>query len=279
MTDSSKPLIWASLLATLAGSGMTAAPYDRIYVFGDSYSDSGAGYLDGNGPTAVAYLAERFGISLLPSNAPDATGKSLNFAVSGARTGRGSGRRVKDALLGLGMRNQVEDFATQVRSHAITFDPKTTLFFLAGGLNDKSLPSETTVQNLKSEIKILYSSGGRRFMVALLPTAIPAFSAVGLRLNPELARIPPEIGAEIPGASVGLSRWGLFFDEVMRNPAQYGIENTQEACAGRSIFDEDPSPCPTPAAHFYYHAGHPSTAVHKAVGEKLYQELLSLPAH
>ena len=279
MTDSSKALIWVSLFAALVGSGMAADPYDRIYVFGDSYSDSGAGYLDGDGPTAVAYMAERFGISLLPANSPDAAGKSLNFAVSGARTGSGTGRRVKDALLGLGMRNQVEDFATRARSHAITFDPKTTLFFLAGGLNDKSLPSETTVENLKSEIKILYDSGGRRFMVALLPTAIPGFSAVGQRLNPELARIPQEIAAEIPGASVGLSRWGLFFDEVMRNPAQYGIENTKDACAGRAIFDEDPSPCSTPAAHFYYHAGHPSTAVHKAVGEKLYRELLGLPPH
>jgi phospholipase/lecithinase/hemolysin len=280
MTDSSKPLIWISVLAVLVGSGMAATStlYDRIYVFGDSYSDSGAGYLDGNGPTAVVYMAEQLGISLLPANDPNSAGKSLNFAVSGARTGSGTGRRVKDALLGMGMRDQVEDFATRVRSHAITFDPKTTLFFLAGGLNDKSLPSETTVENLKGEIKILYSLGGRHFMVALLPTAIPGFSAVGQRLNPELGHIPKEIAGEIPGASVGLSKWGSFFDEVMRNPAQYGIENTKEACAGRAIFDEDPSPCSTPATYFYYHAGHPSTAVHKAVGEKLYRELLSMPA-
>lgn len=271
-------LIRASLFAALFVNGIGAAPYDRIYVFGDSYSDMGAGYLDGNGPTAVVYLAERLGISLLRSNDPNAAGKSLNFAVSGARTGSGPGRRVKDALLGLGMRNQVEDFATRVRSHAITFDPVTTLFFLAGGLNDRSLPSETTVQNLKGQIKTLYDLGGRRFLVALLPTAIPAFSAVGQRLNPELGRIPREITAEIPGASVSLSRWGIFFDEVMRNPADYGIKNTTAACAGRAIFDEDSSPCSTPAAYFYYHAGHPSTAVHKAVGEKLYRELLSPPA-
>jgi phospholipase/lecithinase/hemolysin len=269
--------ICGGILAALVASGMEAAPYDRIYVFGDSYSDTGAGYLDGDGPTAVAYLAERLGILLLPSNDPKAAGKSLNFAVSGAGTGSGSGRKLKDALLGLGMRNQVEDFAARVRSHAIAFKPETTLFFLAGGLNDKALPNETTVQNLESEIKALYDVGGRRFLVALLPTAIPAFRAVGQRLNPELARIPPEVAPKIPGASVGLSRWGLFFDEVMRNPAKYGIANTTEACAGRAIFDEDPRPCSRPAAYFYYHSGHPSTAVHKAVGEKMYQELVSLP--
>ena len=32
---------------------------NRMYVFGDSYSDIGEGYLDGNGPTSVAYLADR----------------------------------------------------------------------------------------------------------------------------------------------------------------------------------------------------------------------------
>ena len=42
-----------------AQSSTTAGPttrYSRLYVFGDSYSDIGAGYIDGNGPTAVAYL-------------------------------------------------------------------------------------------------------------------------------------------------------------------------------------------------------------------------------
>lgn len=41
----------------------TKAPNREVlYVFGDSYSDSGAGYLDGNGPTAVVYLATSLGV-------------------------------------------------------------------------------------------------------------------------------------------------------------------------------------------------------------------------
>jgi len=113
---------------------------------------------------------------------------------------------------------------------------------------------------------------------AILPTAIPSFSAVGKRLNPELERIPREIAPEIPEAVIRTSRWGLFFDEVMLNPDRYGIENTKDKCAGRAIFDEDTTPCAKPAAYYFYHQGHPSTAVHKAVGEKLYQEALSFPA-
>lgn len=245
----------------------------RLYVFGDSYSDIGEGYLDGNGPTAVAYLAERLGLKLYPSNTPDAANKSLDYAVSGAQTGSGPGHRVKDALLGYGMRNQVDDFARKVSSHAIIFDPETTLFYIAGGLNDRKLTSETTISNLEGEIKTLYDLGARRFSIAILPTAIPSFAEVGIRLNPEISRIPRDLSPKLPGAQINLSRWGGFFDEVMRNPVQYGIQNTTDACAGRAIFDEDSTPCAHPEAHYFYHHGHPSTAVHKAVGDKLYEEL------
>src|SRR3984893_8979470 len=102
------------LLTLLVASAIAAAPYDRIYVFGDSYSDIGEGYLDGNGPTAVAYLAERLGFPLMRANDPSAVGKSLDFAISGAKTGSGSGVTIEGALLGVGMRNQVDDFAARV---------------------------------------------------------------------------------------------------------------------------------------------------------------------
>jgi phospholipase/lecithinase/hemolysin len=62
---------------------------------------------------------------------------------------------------------------------------------------------------------------------------------------------------------------------VFRSPSDYGIENTKDACAGRAIFDEDATPCAKPSAYYYYHAGHPSTAVHKMVGEKVYAEIIN----
>lgn len=247
---------------------------DRLYVFGDSYSDSGAGYVDGDGPTAVVYFAEKLGIRLIPPGSEVVTASSsLNFAVSGAQTGRGGGRKVEGNILGYGMANQVADFLAMANDQRVRFNAATTLFYLAGGLNDSRLESAVTVANLEEEIRQLYKAGARRFAVAILPTAIPNFHDVAVRLNPELERIPAAMRAEMPGIEIRTSAWGRYFDEVMEHPGSYGIENTRDRCAGRAIFKEDATPCAKPGAFYYYHAAHPSTAVHRVVGGKLYDEL------
>jgi phospholipase/lecithinase/hemolysin len=263
----------------LAQSAATSGPttrYLRLYVFGDSYSDIGAGYIDGNGPTAVAYLGWQMGLQVASSRAANAAGKSLVFAVSGAATGEGAGRQVKEALLGYGMMNQVRDFAARVKSGEIAFDPQTTLFFLAGGLNDGRRETETTLASLRQELQILRGLGGRHFTMALLPTKIPQFAAVGLRLNPAYEQfVRDEAGAA--GLDLWLNHWGAAFDEVMEHPAVHGIVNTTSACAGRAIFDQDPTPVGDPATYFFYHDGHPSTAVHRIVGKKLFEEIAARP--
>jgi len=254
-----------------ATPGLTTR-YSRLYVFGDSYSDIGAGYIDGNGPTAVAYLGWLMGLQVASSKAANAGGKSLVFAVSGAGTGEGEGRRVKDAFLGYGMMNQVRDFATRAKSGEIAFDPETTLFFLAGGLNDGRQETAFTLANLRQELQTLAELGGRHFTLALLPTKIPQFAAVGLRLNPAYEQF---VGQESSAARIDLwlNHWGAAFDEVMEHPSGYAIVNTTNQCAGRAIFDQDPTPSGDPATYFFYHEGHPSTAVHRVVGKKLFEEI------
>jgi cholinesterase len=183
---------------------------------------------------------------------------------------------VKEALLGYGMMNQVRDFAARVKSGAIAFDPQTTLFFLAGGLNDGRLETATTLANLRQELQILRELGGRHFTVALLPTKIRQFAAVGLRLNPAYEQfVRAEAGAG--SLDLWLNHWGAAFDEVMEHPTAHGIVNTTSACAGRAIFNQDPTPVGDPATFFFYHDGHPSTAVHRIVGQKLFEEIAARP--
>jgi phospholipase/lecithinase/hemolysin len=71
--------------------------------------------------------------------------------------------------------------------------------------------------------------------------------------------------------------WGAAFDEVMEHPAAHPIVNSTSACAGRAIFDQDPTGVGHPVTHFFYHEGHPSTAVHRIVGKKLLEEIAARP--
>src|SRR5580700_323546 len=128
-------LLCAALVAQVAHEPATNShPYTMLYVFGDSYSDSGAGYVDCNGPTAVVYLAQRLGIPFTYNGDPGSAGKGLNFAVSAASSGEGAGRRLPTGgILAFGMKNQIEDFVQYAKSGAIPkIDPANTMFFFAG---------------------------------------------------------------------------------------------------------------------------------------------------
>jgi phospholipase/lecithinase/hemolysin len=73
-----------------------------------------------------------------------------------------------------------------------------------------------------------------------------------------------------PGPTTRYSRLYVFGDSYSDIGAGYIDGN---ACAGRAIFDRDPTPLGDPATYFFYHEGHPSTAVHRVVGRKLFEEI------
>jgi cholinesterase len=271
--------LFIALLAVnaAAGSAQQSAYNLQPDVCLRCYSDSGAGYVDGNGPTAVVYLAERLHLPFTFAGDPAATKDSgLNFAVSGAQTGEGEGRRFKNnELLGKGMKNQVADFTAMVHSGKVQFDVDKTVFYLLGGLNDGRLAEGVTKESIEGEIEGLYVLGARHFRVALLPVKITLFTEVGTRLNPQLTMIPDEERARHADLDIKISRWGAFYDEVLEHPAKYGFTNTVDKCAGRSLFNQDTTPCASPNTYYYYHDGHPSTATHKLVGDMLFVEATS----
>ena len=93
-----------------------------------------------------------------------------------------------------------------------------------------------------------------------------------LRLDPALQAFVGGEGRSL-GVDLWMNYWGRDFDDVMEHPTAYGIANTTDACAGRALFDQDPTPAGDPATFFFYHEGHPSTAVHRIVGRKLFEEI------
>jgi phospholipase/lecithinase/hemolysin len=168
-----------ALTALVAGSLTASAPASAVdindlFVFGDSYSDTGSYVLLTNPgtTTAVGYLAQDFGITLATINTKDpAPTDGINFAESGARVFVGP---TPPATQPRSLTQQVAEFQTDVDTDKVTFDPDSTLFFLLGGLNDHTKVTSAQVNAATaSQVATLYSLGARIFEIALLPASVP----------------------------------------------------------------------------------------------------------
>jgi phospholipase/lecithinase/hemolysin len=240
-----------------------------LFVFGDSYSDTGAFVPLTNGSTAVGYLAKNFNITLTTSRDPAPGTEGVNFAESGARIFVGPN---PPSTQPRSLTQQVAEFQNYVTSSLVTFNPSSTLFFLAGGLNDHNRITQAQANDAtRAQVATLYSLGARLFEIALLPSRIPAFTDSANNLNPGFIALVPQLRTEFPDAVFGISNWGPFFDDIINNPTKYGITNTTSACRG------SPS-CPDPDKYFYYFNAHPSDVAHHIVGNALFTEVLALPA-
>jgi cholinesterase len=75
------------LVAKTTSTPASAVVINDLFVFGDSYSDTGAyvPLVNPGGTTWAGYLAKDFGIDLTTSKNPDPGTGGVNFAESGAR--------------------------------------------------------------------------------------------------------------------------------------------------------------------------------------------------
>jgi cholinesterase len=262
----------AAVVGTLSiPAPASAVTINDLFVFGDSYSDTGAFVPLTNGSTAVGYLANNFNITLTTSKNPNPGTEGVNFAESGARIDVGpTPPRTQPRSL----TQQVAEFQNYVASNAVTFNPATTLFFLSGGLNDHTMITSAQANAATlAQVTTLYSLGARLFEVALLPSLVPAFSDSANNLNPGFRALVPQLQAQFPDAVFGLSNWGPDFDDILTNPSRYGITNTTDPCQNFSTG----AVCSDPDKHFYYVIVHPSDVSHHIVGNELFTEVLALP--
>src|SRR5262249_51045011 len=117
----------AAGLAIAMAPGAQAKDFDSIYLFGDSYTDTGAYVKLSNGSTAGAYLASDFGLTLTTSKDPAPGTKSINFAESGARIAQGPNA---PATQPRSLTQQVAEFQSYVQGGSLSFQSNSSLFFL-----------------------------------------------------------------------------------------------------------------------------------------------------
>ena len=187
----------------------------KLYVFGDSLSDSGNDYIltggfapppvfynngrFSNGPVAVEYLWNILNWGNAPSQLkpslavtnPNPCGENaVNFAYGGANSDTLSDYVPAGRFSVPGVGAQVNGFIKACNYHV----PQTALYVIWAGANDyldEGLQVDTgTITNIKNSILALYSAGARNIIVPNLPNlgVIPAIT------DPSLpSQYPPAI--------------------------------------------------------------------------------------
>jgi phospholipase/lecithinase/hemolysin len=281
-----------NMLAALAmGAGLVAGqlpawanktPFSEIVVFGDSVSDNGNGlyrltggamptppYWEGrfsNGPVWAEYLAAALGMA----------GLLDDYAVSGAT----SGTQVNGAPPDWphGVKSQIEEYLLSHRG-----DPD-ALYIIWTGHNDIFIPLFSSpmgdlnaagvafVENMKNNIKTLWTAGARHILVVNIsdigkapglnsPPELSAFSSsVTASFNAGLAAVLNELAAE--GVRTMAMDSFAISDTVVAQPAQFGFVNATD----------DPFPQNPPG--YVYFGGHPSTRYHQVIAQFAVQDLV-----
>ncbi|MFT8720380.1 SGNH/GDSL hydrolase family protein [Acetobacter sp.] len=278
----------------------------HLYVFGDSYSDSGAlltltteavrahvpgavilpapegsrTYWEGrwsNGPTAVEVLAHQMGVGI------------DNYAVGGARSGSGNYDSWLDSWADTGLRSQVMSYLSGRRQ----VDPG-ALYILGASANDffqKMAFSKPVLerdvafdsaQDVQNAVEMLARRGARRFLILLsYPLAqVPALAGhpeeVALAeqfeqdfdrdVRDDLAVLEKTDGITIKWFSVKEA-----MEEVVSNAAAYHLTNLTQPC--QPTLPRVGVACRNPSSYLWWDEFHPTHKVHGIMAGKMAEAL------
>lgn len=283
-------LLLAAALGLIAQAAQ-AVPFSRLFVLGDSLSDSGnvflatggaistppfapipslpyAGGRFSNGPVWVEDLAGMLGLRAAPSLAG-----GTNYAFGGARTGPLTAGP-SPSLLAQG--------AALRMAHPGGL-PRDALYVVWGGANDvrDALTSadplaavNTAAADVGTVVRDLLGAGAGTILVpnvpdlGLAPAARAAGASAGAtRLS---AAFDALLGAELgtlraanPDARImGLDVFGLT-DRIAANPTVFGLTDVTDPCLRFGVADPAAAVCSDPSRHLFWDAIHPTAAAHR----------------
>ncbi|OZS43799.1 SGNH/GDSL hydrolase family protein [Photobacterium sanguinicancri] len=266
---------------------------NKIISFGDSISDTGNLYNGSqwifpnrnawflghfsNGFVWTEYLAESKDLPLYTWAVGGAAGTTKYVALSG-------------------IHDQVDSYLTYMKM-AKNYNPQNSLFTIEFGLNDfvNYNRSVTDVSNdFDRALKKLIANGANNIVVLNLPdaTKAPQFKYS----DPEDAKvIKAKITAfnqfvaqevmlfRMQGVNITLYDTSTLFENLTKDPAQYGFRNAQDACLNinrSSSFDYLTShsltnDCASYGSDSYVFWGvtHPTTQTHKVIAEQVEQSV------
>ncbi|MEH1943558.1 MAG: SGNH/GDSL hydrolase family protein [Nostoc sp.] len=266
----------------------SAVSFDRLYVFGDSLSDTGniynasgqtyplsPPYFEGrfsNGPLWVDYLGERLGLkpTLLTTIASTPPTQGINFAFGGASSGLDNAILPNQNLPGV--LKQVLGFAGTLQANNQTADPN-ALYTLWGGANDffflNPEDSTTPISNISLALNTLVGVGAKNILVFNLPDLgqLPA-AKIDNRNPTTLSKSTNEFNSGLATAVSALSQnpnlniISVDTNSLFNQASALGFTNVTESCLSRlDICD------PANNKFLVWDGFHPTTAAHKVIAD------------
>jgi outer membrane lipase/esterase len=243
-----------------------------------------------NGPLVNQILAARYGSPMVASSAG-----GFNFAMGGARTGIIPTDTVAETKPNLQV--QTEALLQRVGFQAnpqflyivdgSAFGNNITRVFELVGANPALLaPTSTFTQDVVRQaatdignvITRLYAGGARHILLLnssnlglhpIVPsTGKPLATGLAAAYNGALAtQVIPAMKASSPGLNIYLADVGKLSNDVVANPASFGITNTAAPCY--PLFSAPSAPvCATPGTYMFWDELHPSAALHALMAER-----------
>lgn len=281
--------------------------YSKVIAFGDSYSDNGEAKRISteivnkgmelekavikpsnelywrnrysNGRTAVEVLAARLGVPL------------VNYAVGGAATGENNYSAWMDVLGNTGVLGQIERFEKSLKGKKADAG---ALYFIFASANDYfyfadyNMPgkveavADEAVDNIKTAVRRLNKLGAKSFFIVNSSDLSMVPYEIKMKRTKEAAAFTKYVNQELPkeleqlkkvtGISITVFDITKVSSQIKKAPSKYGISVMKSPC---QVTDPKPKKAKAnPDSYYFWDEWHYSSAVHKIIGKRMYQELI-----
>lgn len=296
-------LCLAALLTLTASTAFAAPSYDRLYAFGDSYSDNGAGevftrglakqkvkdaqelpsslYWKGrwsNGPTAVEDLANALNTPL------------TDYAVGGAKSGNGNYYAWMEPSRDTGVSGQVSDYLKAAKAHKA--DPD-SLYFIFISANDffewadfshqESIDvlGNTSLANIQKATETLILAGAKHVMVvgttdlSHVPAVVQGSQVKNATEYQQILerKLPSALADLATKQHVSITYFDhlAFSNKLRAAPEAAGLKDLDSPC--QSTYPDVKPICSNPDAHYYWDEWHPTRIVHTLASKAMLETL------
>jgi phospholipase/lecithinase/hemolysin len=282
------PAAWAQAGAAKGDPrhGSNSQPFSRIFVFGDSLSDTGnlfrlsggyppAPYFEGrfsNGPLWVGRLADALGIEIAAGD---------NYAVGGATTGHFNSN---DGVNGQDYPGLLDEIGTFTATRSVA-EAQGALFVVWAGANDFFVALVTGedaqvligdgVGNTVQAIQQLWEAGARHILVANLPDLGLTPYALGMQVGDPVTQLSAAYNQALNSALDSLVAAGIptirvdafaTLRTMVTQPQEFGFTNVTDPLIGAGV---------TTPGYLFWDSVHPTTAGHAVFAEAAADSLIS----